>query len=779
MGYHHHFTIFTAVFASIALSQTSNKLIHNIESPNTTKDWITYLKYALHKDLYIIRDSIVQHMLEVREPIRYMINWCEPSNSTAVWFDAHLQFWVPCGYGSINMNNHDKHNRMSCVQIKVNLMFYLDLRFLTFELGDSGKSCVHTSLKILKLNSANTQPSKWDTFAKFCGYREPWSVTVHFNEIALCISYINAYRLSSVSFKYISINRAFVLIHMLEPNTTFVKVAAFSKMQITHKGNKGNTAQKWTVKVDIGCVQQFVYLKLFGTIKYLKLFDGIKKWFPLMVIDHATNGTFVRESRQFYLNITTLYFESHVLLDNAIPDVNDSMSMSLTFQMLKVAVNHLTDTNMVRVKSQGKIFQLTLSLNPIDRKFSNIYFKIRQFQGFNWGGCNYGGYAIKQYVDHPILSPNLLGPFCSTTSPNQPFTSPHSLTGFSFGTHTTHLIMYSYSIMYAIDMDIGIATSDCEGILDPIHMWFSNASSYKTLDRKAIANNHTTITLDVVALNESETKNVITFSHLSYCIMLQSVSFATKKQIVYSVNFATRGTLWMYYFHPPTYLNSVYHQRSGSLSITFRRRHQAPQNMEFVRQTRLKAYDVSFVDFTHYSGAAYHYISYVTKLFPLPIETCIENDIIDSEFHYNFSTNRFYAFTYDNCGLVFIQEKVNDVTYSFVLNSVLPLNYASTPMWYITIFKIDCGAVYNRKERYDILTTRMTVDKFHTTANSVDLINNDYHLQTHHAIISLVYTKRQSCKKVFILYRDVSVNLIAVYLSINIAEKATIQVSIN
>ena len=392
MSNHFQLGIFTAVLAAMAMLVTSNKLVHSrsIGSPNTTKSWIAYLKYSLQKDLYNKRDNIVynivQYIQEIREPIRYMINWCEPPDYTAIWLGAHLQFWAPCGYGAINIYNHNKHYKMPCLHIKINRIFYLHIRFLIFELGDSGEACLHTKLQLMRTKRVTIKLLKWVTFANFCGYREPWNVTVHFNKIALCISYANTYRLSNVSFKYISINRAFVLLHMLELNTTYIEVPTFSKMRIIYKAN---TAHKWMVKVDIGCVQRFEYLELFGAINYLKLFDGIKEWFPLMVIDHATNGIYVRESRQLYLNITTLYFESHVLLDNAIPGTNKSMSMSLTFRMLKATIKHLTDTNMLRIKSQGKIFQLTLSLDPIDGNFSTIYFKIRQFKGFNWGGCHH------------------------------------------------------------------------------------------------------------------------------------------------------------------------------------------------------------------------------------------------------------------------------------------------------------------------------------------------------------------------------------------------------
>ena len=768
----HQLTVFIIVgIANPLIVATSISTIHSTEISYVSKSWMAYLTHSLQKELYHGRQELVQHLREIRKPISYMINWCEPpltnTNELDSWTDLHMYVWVPCGYGLIHMNNHGMKKKMFCVMIKVNPIFYLSLMFIKFEMCDSGAACLHSSLNLMKLNNV---ARKWVTFAKFCGYRDPWNVTLDLSTLVLCISQYNVYRLNNITFKYISISRA-VDLHQ-EPNTTNLVLTSSSEMLITHNDN---SPAKWMLKVEIGCVLRFERLKLLGPAQNLEIFDGVKTLFPVFMFDEHRNDVIGQEFERF-LNVSTQYFESHVLFIIDTTIFNSKVVMSLIFRRVILDPKPLHLNTITRVRSQHQITHVTFSLSPEGGKFPNVLFRIRQFQGFNWGGCNFGGYAFKQYVNHPIVSPNMLGPFCSTTSPNHSYTSPHYLSEFGFSSDTTHLILYSYSIMYVIDMDIERGgSSRCEGILDPILMWFSNRSLQKTLDKDVVAFNHTSMALHSMHSNESvPLLHIIKFLHLSSCLVLQSVSFAIHTSISHTFTMPTRGDFTLRYYKPPEYHPSLYRQKHGYMMMKFRRPYDdTPWIRNFNETLTVDVYDVSIVDISQYTGAEYDFLTYIIKLIPLSRkDVCSEDDIRSYHFLHESIPNAFHSLTYNNCGL---QLDDANVTYFFVLISKLQTNYQSSPIWYLEIHKHMCRKP-QESEDYDVLTTRLTVDRFHTTSHSVNLIKDLFYIQTQHSMIGLVYQRRQICSSVFIHYRDVPVKLFASYLFGSRSEIATIQV---
>ena len=440
-------------------SSTSISDWDDIPPANRSKDWIAYLKYTLENELSYLRPTVVQHLTELRYPIRQLINWCKLPRIHN--FDIpieirHLRPWLPCGSGLFQLNQHVAVHTTHCFRLLVYRMLYIHMMFFKFEMDASGDACIHSSLKIMQPNYENPSQRTWDAVVSYCGYREPWNITFNSHSLAICVKQLNVHRPYNVTFRYISIDRWLGSLYDLGSNETHVNVTSLTDMRISHKDY---AKQRWIIRTQIGYVQRFHHLQLSGDLNYFKIYDGLKLWFPLVLFDNMTSGS-------WNINSTTSYFMSQVMIKSQYNSIHRSLLLNFTFSIRMLTAIPLQQAEEFRFQSSNQISHKLYSIKPANGLYSGFEYNVSEFRGWNSGNCDYGGYSILQYVDDPIIRPNVLGPFCSATSLRHSFTESNHLSRFLFGNHTTYIIFYAYSYMYTLDIDIIVKTSKCEGI-DP------------------------------------------------------------------------------------------------------------------------------------------------------------------------------------------------------------------------------------------------------------------------------------------------------------------------
>ena len=70
---------------------------------------------------------------------------------------------------------------------------------------------------------------------------------------------------------------------------------------------------------------------------------------------------------------------------------------------------------------------------PNQGPFPNVSFHVQHFGGLHEGGCTYGGFLIKQFLNDSQLEAQTLGPYCTDTEPNHPLTGTDGLVYLVFG----------------------------------------------------------------------------------------------------------------------------------------------------------------------------------------------------------------------------------------------------------------------------------------------------------------------------------------------------------
>ena len=621
-----YFFLFTLVtlpmtIASMAISDKYDHVENS--SLNNTKNWMTYLTYALKNWLHNTMFTNVQYLQEVRYPITHMIEWCKPPqlkepNSIRRKSIFHYRTWAPCGYLMFTMDRMKSVEDHIVHWITVHRLFYIHYVFLTFEVEDSGITCEYSTVYILKPRNMDSLHQSWPVVAGYCGYREPWNITVEASRSVLYIKQINAYRSINITVKYATFHKSLKGFYPPEEKDTHLFLTSHQTLTFTQISK---LQHQWVIKVDLGFVQNFKLLWMSEAVHHLNIFDGIKKLFPLFVFNR-------KESLSFNTTVhcTTQYFQSHIVLGNEYGAINHTL-VNITFRIVKLDALYLHHNSRINLKSSSQIIHAVFSLKPFHRSFARLYLRFYEFHGWNWGGCNYGGYAIRQNIDDPILNSSTIGPFCSTSSPRHAYTSHHSQPNYVMNDRLAYLIIYGYGWMYTIDITIKVTSSQCMGILEPLLMWYPDKGKTRTILQDAISTNFAVLSIefapfDSMGLNH-DGLNIITFRNISNCFYIQSLSYPSKKHITYDI-FFHRGDTKINLYFPREHDKA---RLPGHVTLNFTQNFARPQLKEVTNYGITTIMDLQRLKIMQYTGEAYNYLGFHALIMPHMPKICADTII--------------------------------------------------------------------------------------------------------------------------------------------------------
>ena len=202
----------------------------------------------------------------------------------------------------------------------------------------------------------------------------------------------------------------------------------------------------------------------------------------------------------------------------------------LTFWFVNLETTPLSVTTK-HVHNLGGIYYKLFSFKPEHGLFPNVSFHIRQFDGWHEGGCTYGGFVFKQYLNISQLEPQVLGPYCTDTEPNHPLAGTDGLDYIVFGKYEVHLIIYANGPLYTIDMDIVISHSPCEGIVSLEYL-----CSFSKFEKETVY--EVTFPSFTISCRSSYKFVTIRFILISHCVILQSPEKAGEDTLVLEVTTA-------------------------------------------------------------------------------------------------------------------------------------------------------------------------------------------------------------------------------------------------
>ena len=413
-------------------------------STTSSNRWFIYINESLYASIEQKSSDTAEHLSILHSQSRLLWLWCRLPAHSEVDINNILA-WAPCGSSQyIAMQMQPEIIWI----IAVNKHFCIEILFHVFKVDASGVQCLKSAIVIHVYGRSKSQ--------RLCGYRKPWSELVNSSIAKIVAHQVDVRIKMKLSFTYSLIDQNNLRRRILQSRTNIVKLEDLIHQRLIYTDMKRKpTALMWHIQAPIGKI--ILITASIENFDRLWIYEGFDRH-HLIQKDIPWRGRRAKLINHYvacicpHRNITN--YEHTMLL----------WLYLLTFWISNLEATPLSSITQ-RVQNFGDIYYKLFSIKPEQGLFSNVSFHIRRFDGWHEGGCTYGGFLFKQYLNISQLEPQILGPYCTDTEPNHPLTGTDGLDYIVFGRYEVYLIIYANGPLYTIDMDIMISHSTCEGIV--------------------------------------------------------------------------------------------------------------------------------------------------------------------------------------------------------------------------------------------------------------------------------------------------------------------------
>ena len=725
-----------SVMLYFCMGTFTNSSISDVPEPLLRKGWISYLQYSVQETL--VRHQHLAYLSYYHDAI-YMkvdklIAWCQPK--TKFPMVKHIEQWIPCGFAQLQYKNATINTIVESMYIKTHKLLYIVINFTHFTMDDSGGDCRNSFTALGQhVRGEWSVPTNW----RFCGQRRPWYEVSDSNFVLLVIRQVNLREAYNIIFLYTAVD--IQTAELLDLSTGSSHTLLQDDEEFTLDRNilgftENLSSYNWLIIVEFGYTIKYLSLQACCYRGSIDIFDGVEDRYLLRKIemDEAV-------SNLSKVTLVTTYYQSYV--DLHIVDKNFMQNKSFLFKLNTIRVKHElkhlgNNGRSINVKHNGIILYDIFVMKQSETYFLNLSFIVRKFKGFNEGGCNLGGYALKHFVNHSSLMPVLFGPYCDRSTSNAPLID--GMKHIVLTAHQTHLIFYAYGPFYEIDITIIVTSSNCEGILEAVFMCPFNLRKQlikkKYPNTKMMARNHMARCVKVFLNN-------IMIDLQKGCVIVQSVG----NTVLRSYNIEIIG-------HMHLRLNCLFPQRPGvigrnnfndKVTVTLKDESHAVNEYNLVDSINISTRDLTYAEVLHFLLSNFDHPAYTVHLTTIPNKFLCAN--ITDDTHLNTTFDYFIHFYItDYCGKA-LYHKSEIYQYTCRIQTVgYTMNHKN--VMYVVVDIETCEA--NIVDRFDVITLRFRdlID------HSLDVIGNKtLNLLTHDTSVIILFDKAFSCSSYTFQYR--------------------------
>ena len=212
------------------------------------------------------------------------------------------------------------------------------------------------------------------------------------------------------------------------------------------------------------------------------------------------------------------YYAATIYFNNE-NGMNSIKLHSLTFWHMNLTSQPLLPSS-IRVHNDAGIYYKMFSIKTKPGSFPNVSFHVQRFDGWHDGGCTYGGFLFRQYLNDSQVEPQTLGPYCTDTKPNDPLAGTDGLDYLVFGDSEVDLIIYANGPLYTIDMKVVVSESSCVGVVSPI--WLCSFLRNEINAKYVVKFSAYSIVCESAWIEETRQLS-IRFVNISQCVIIQSI----------------------------------------------------------------------------------------------------------------------------------------------------------------------------------------------------------------------------------------------------------------
>ena len=685
----------------------------------SSKKWFIYINESVQTTTHHYISDMAGRLDNLRYQSELLGTWCTlPATSD---LDANNTLsWTPCGaaqYATMQMKNVIQW------QIKVNSEFFIDIYFYVFRIDASGELCFRSALIIY---GKNVSPA-------FCGNRKPWSQLVDHHKALIEAQQIDVIKPMQLAFTYSIFDPIDMRERVLQSKANKITMKDKPEQSITYDViNQLMYLQIWYIEAPFGKVIRVTSASL-DVFDHLSIFEGFGKHHP------AKNGT----HRNMIAKMINYYVATIYLYSDAFMGTMNLHSLIFWHENL---TPQLLLPSSIQVLNVGSIYYKLFSIKTKPGSFPNVSFHVQRFDGWHEGGCTYGGFLFKHFLNDSQLEPQTLGPYCTDTEPNYPITGTDGLDYLVFGDSEVDLIIYANGPLYTIDIEVVVSESSCEGVLSLI--WLCSFSKHQINAKFVVQFLAYSVICESVGLIQTR-QIYMHFFNISQCVIIQSLGTETTD---FTENFSFEINNHIHFYLTVKLKNDILLPHRDTIFENWGF-HYKPYNRKlvftFLKQTAvLSKQHISYVDYvsSHYFKRMYYsYSFYVVpwddKFYCDDIQMSTHN-LNESEIDLNYIVHVKHI-----CGAGVFYAKGNYL-FSFTFSLVTP------HMMFLQVLTASCQPSNNT---HDVL---IACSEF-TRCLALDLLDPVAYLYSTLLKTVYRYERNQLCSTFTVEYNIVPYNIIA------------------
>ena len=522
------------------ISYTHNvNIVDHMSRINTTKIWIKLLQFPLQEILMAKQHYLSTYVVRLPAKIIAMMQWCVPRSQVKTpTILYHVKHYAPCGYIQIAA---DIKKDLSSWKIVIPANLQVQMNFLVFEMDVSQRRCEQSAFFLSCYDFAVSQwrsPDKWI----FCGYRKPWYETVPSSTVNMSLRHRNVQQRSNITLMYTSLEREVANIYIMHANIS--QHLVLYPVNIMCNLPVSQDVRNWLIVVEYGFRIRVSSLFVCCSSNRVIIYDGFQDTFSMRYKEDSAGESYHR-----YLNLYSNYFQMTLYL--YVEEMNylpyHHILLKANFDRSFLRAKQALIGSISTIANNGSILYDVYSLAMMSdgKMYPNVSFNVRKFYGWNEGSCKFGGYLIveaKYYLDDGVKYK--LGPFCSKSFSTEPFVGTHGHKNIIFGKREIYIILYAFGPLYALDIDLVVVPSMCEGVFElPYSCLHSSLTKQHIFNHD---NNNYQVKCYKTIRRSNKVYSEFSFSRVVNCIILQGISYnqfeEERYEIISTVNAEVKVT---------------------------------------------------------------------------------------------------------------------------------------------------------------------------------------------------------------------------------------------
>ena len=502
----------------------------HINSLNLTKPWFKLLQFPLQDALKMKEHHLSIYARRLLTKALDLSRWCIPNLQIgAPVVQYHVKLHAPCGY--VQISSEIKENYTSW-KIDIPLKLRVQVHFHIFEMDVSHRGCEQSAFYLAYHDFSVSEwilPDEWI----FCGYRKPWYETAPSSTVSMLLRHRNVQQRSNITFTYTSLEIEVASIYIMHANNSQHMI--LYPISVAYTLQRSQFVQTWILVVEYGYRIEMPSLLVCCSSNTVIIYDGFQETFSVRYKEDSAGERYHR-----YLDLHSNYFQ--IILYFHVYELNylqyDSILLKATFERSFLQVKQATIDSNSTIANNGSILYVAYSLKMAsnEKLYPNVSFNVRRFHGWNDGNCKFGGYLLveaKYYLDD--VGNYKFGPFCSKSFPTEPFVGTHGPKNIIFGKHELYIILYAFGPLYALDIDLIVVPSVCEGVFELPYSCLNSSRKQQNVVNHDNHNYQVQCSNTILGGIHEVLFAKFTFLTVVDCIIIQSIGYSRFEEEHYEI----------------------------------------------------------------------------------------------------------------------------------------------------------------------------------------------------------------------------------------------------